>query len=93
MNLLWAAGKLAGYGIGLGLEPTAQVLLHPSVIKRFTAHAPGLSGVGPPDAARQSAFPGAAGCPAPGPRGCPVAARAREGALQPGGDRGVPGSG
>jgi len=43
-NLLWAAGKLAGYGIGLGLEPAPQVLLHPSVIERFTAHAPGLSG-------------------------------------------------
>ncbi len=43
-NLLWAAGKLAGYGIGLGLEPVPGVLLHPSVIERFTAHAPGLSG-------------------------------------------------
>jgi hypothetical protein len=29
-NLLWAAGKLAGYGIGLGPEPVPQVLLHPS---------------------------------------------------------------
>ena len=36
-NLLWAAGKLASYGIGLGLEPVPQVLLHPSVIERFTA--------------------------------------------------------
>jgi integrase len=44
-NLLWAAGKLAGYGIGLGLEPVPQVLLHPSVIERFAGHAPGLSGV------------------------------------------------
>jgi hypothetical protein len=35
-NLLWAAGKLAGYGIGIGLEPVPQVLLHPSVIERFT---------------------------------------------------------
>src|SRR5258707_483461 len=43
-NLLWAAGKLAGYGIGLGLEPVPEVLLHPSVIERFAAHAPGLSG-------------------------------------------------
>jgi hypothetical protein len=42
-NLLWAAGKLAGYGIGLGLEPVPGVLLHPSVIERFTAHGPGLS--------------------------------------------------
>src|SRR5258708_40355859 len=30
--------------IGLGLEPVPGVLLHPSVIERFTAHAPGLSG-------------------------------------------------
>jgi integrase len=43
-NLLWAAGKLAGWAIPLGLEPAPQVLLHPSVIERFTAHAPGLSG-------------------------------------------------
>jgi hypothetical protein len=44
-NLLRAAGKLAAYGIGLGLEPVPEVLLHPSVIERFTAHAPGLTGV------------------------------------------------
>jgi hypothetical protein len=43
-NLLWAAGKLAGWAAGLGLEPAPPVLLHPSVIERFTAHAPGLSG-------------------------------------------------
>jgi len=44
-NLLWAAGKLADYGIGLGLEPVPGVLLHPSVAERFTRCAPGLSGV------------------------------------------------
>jgi hypothetical protein len=43
-NLLWAAGKLASYGICIGLDPVPEVLLHPSVIERFTAHAPGLSG-------------------------------------------------
>jgi hypothetical protein len=43
-NLLRAAGKLAGYGISIGLEPVPGVLLHPSVIERFAAHAPGLSG-------------------------------------------------
>jgi integrase len=42
-NLLWAAGKLAAWGISAGLEPVPEVLLHPSVIERFTAHAPGLS--------------------------------------------------
>jgi hypothetical protein len=44
-NLLWAAGKLADYGIGLGLDPVPEVLLHPSVIERFATCAPGLSGV------------------------------------------------
>ena len=44
-NLLWAAGKLADYGIGLGLDPVPPVLLHPSVIERFAAYAPGLPGV------------------------------------------------
>ena len=44
-NLLWAAGKLAAWAIPLGLQPVPGVLLHPSVIERFTAHAPGLSGV------------------------------------------------
>jgi hypothetical protein len=43
-NLLWAAGKLAAWAIGLGLDPVPGVLLHPSVIERFAAHAPGLSG-------------------------------------------------
>jgi hypothetical protein len=38
-NLLWAAGRLADYGIGLGLDPAPEVLLHPSMIERFTAHA------------------------------------------------------
>jgi integrase len=43
-NLLWAAGKLADYAIPLGLNPVPEVLLHPSVIERFTLSAPGLSG-------------------------------------------------
>jgi integrase len=44
-NLLWAAGKLADFGIGLGLDAAPEVLLHPSVAERFTRRAPGLSGV------------------------------------------------
>jgi integrase len=44
-NLLWAAGKLADYAIGLGLDPVPEVLLHPSVAERFTRCAPGLSPV------------------------------------------------
>jgi hypothetical protein len=43
--LLWAAGKLADYGIGLGLDAVPEVLLHPSTAERFTRCAPGLSGV------------------------------------------------
>ncbi len=43
-NLLRAAGKLADYGIGLGLEAVPEVLLHPSTAERFTRCAPGLSG-------------------------------------------------
>jgi integrase len=43
-NLLWAAGRLADYAIGLGLEAVPEVLLHPSVTERFTRCAPGLSG-------------------------------------------------
>ena len=44
-NLLWAAGKLADYALGLGLDAAPEVLLHPSVTERFTRCAPGLSPV------------------------------------------------
>jgi integrase len=44
-NLLWAAGKLADFGIGLGLDVVPEVLLHPSTAERFTRCAPGLSRV------------------------------------------------
>jgi hypothetical protein len=44
-NLLWAAGKLADWATGPGLEAAPDVLLHPSVTERFTRCAPGLSGV------------------------------------------------
>ena len=43
--LLWAAARLAAFSVPLGLEPVPGVLLHPSVIGRFAASAPGLSGV------------------------------------------------
>jgi len=42
-NLLWAAGKLADWAIGLGLDPVPEVVLHPSAAERFTRCAPGLS--------------------------------------------------
>jgi integrase len=44
-NLLWAAGRLADFGIGLGLDAAPGALLHPSVAERFTRCAPGLSPV------------------------------------------------
>ena len=43
--LLWAAGRLADYGTGLGLEAAPEVLLHPSTAERFARCAPGLSPV------------------------------------------------
>jgi integrase len=43
-NLLWAAGKLADYAIGLGLDAVPEVVLHPSLTERFTRCAPGVSG-------------------------------------------------
>ncbi len=48
-NLLWAAGKLADYASSLGLDLSAEVVFHPSVIERFARCAPGLS-----DAARRT---------------------------------------
>jgi hypothetical protein len=44
-NLLLAASRLAAWAIPLGLEPAPAVLLHSSVIERFTRTAPGLTGV------------------------------------------------
>ena len=44
-SLLWAAGRLADWAAGLGLEAVPEVLLHPSTAERFTRCAPGLSGV------------------------------------------------
>jgi integrase len=43
-NLLWAAGKLADYATGLGLDLVPEAVLHPSTAERFTRCAPGLSG-------------------------------------------------
>jgi integrase len=43
-NLLWAAGRLADWAARLGMDPVPEIVLHPSVIERFTAHGPGLSG-------------------------------------------------
>ena len=44
-NLLWAAGRLAGYAASAGLALEPQVVFHPSLIERFARCAPGLSPV------------------------------------------------
>src|SRR5258708_23287569 len=44
-NLLWAAGKLAGYAASLGLDLGPEIVFHPSVIARFARCAPGPAGV------------------------------------------------
>ena len=90
-NLLWAAGKLADYAIGLGLDPVPEVLLHPSVAERFTRCAPGLSGGGAADAAHEPAVhrpPGGAAAVSGGPaaaagtgQGSPTARRRSPGIL------------
>lgn len=45
--LLWACCRLATFGLGVGLDPEATVLLHPSVIERLVLVGAGdLSGAG-----------------------------------------------
>ena len=44
-NLLRAAGKLADWALGLGLQAVPEVVLHPWTAERFTRCAPGLSQV------------------------------------------------
>jgi hypothetical protein len=80
-NLLWAAGKLADYAIGLGLEAVPDVVLHPSVAERFTRSAPGLSGGGAADAAHEPAVHRPPGGAAAVSGGHAAAAGAGQGAL------------
>ena len=49
-NLLWAAGRLADYGIGLGLEPVPEVLLHPVGDRAVHRARAGPVRAGPPHA-------------------------------------------
>ena len=79
-NLLWAAGKLADYGLGLGLEPVPEVLLHPSVTERFTRCAPGLSGAARRTLRTNLRFIGRRAVPQLYPAGAPLP---RERAKQP----------
>ena len=89
-NLLWAAGRLADYAVPLGLDPAPEVLLHPSVIERFTRCAPGLSGVARRTLRTNLRFIGRRVVPQLYPAGHAAAAGAGQAALQPGGDRRVP---
>ena len=88
-NLLWAAGKLADYAIGLGLEPVPEVLLHPSVAERFTRCAPGLSGVARRTLRTNLRFIGRRVVPQLYPADLPLPRERAKAALQPGGDRRV----
>ena len=88
-NLLWAAGKLADYGVGLGLDPVPEVVLHPSVAERFTRCAPGLSGVARRTLRTNLRFIGRRVVPQLYPADLPLPRERAKAALQPGGDRRV----
>ena len=85
--LLWAAARVAAYAVPLGLEPVPEVLLHPSVIERFAASAPGLSGSARRTLRTNLRFLARRVVPALAPGGCAAAPGAGQGAVQPGGDR------
>jgi hypothetical protein len=85
-NLLWAAGKLADYAIGLGLAPVPEVVLHPSTAERFTRCAPGLTGVARRTLRTNLRFIGRRVVPQLYPADLPLPRELRQGALQPGAD-------
>ena len=86
-NLLWAAGKLADYAIGLGLEPVPEVVLHPSVAERFTRCAPGLSPVARRTLRTNLRFIGRRVVPQLYPADLPLPRERAKAAVQPGADR------
>src|SRR6266704_4567113 len=88
-NLLWAAGKLAEYAIGLGLDPVPEVLLHPSVAERFTRCAPRLSPVARRTLRTNLRFTGRRVVPQLYPADLPLPPGKGQEAVQPGADRGV----
>ena len=79
-RLLWAAARLAAYAVPLGLEPVPEVLLHPSVIERFAASAPGLSGSARRTLRTNLRFIARRVVPALAPGGCAAAPGAGQGA-------------
>ena len=92
-NLLWAAGRLADCAIPLGLDAVPEVLLHPSVVERFTRTAPGLSGAARRTLRTNLRFVGRRVVPQLYPQDLPLPRERGEGALRPGGDRWVSGAG
>jgi hypothetical protein len=86
-NLLWAAGKLADYAIGLGLEAVPGVVLHPSIAERFTRCAPGLSGVARRTLRTNLRFIGRRVVPHLYPADLPLPRERVQAALQRGGDQ------
>ena len=92
-NLLWAAGKLADYALGLGLEPVPEVVLHPSVAERFTRCAPGLSRVARRTLRTNLRFIGRRVVPQLYPADLPLPRERAKAPYSAGGDRRVPGAG
>ena len=86
-NLLWAAGKLAGYASSLGLELTPGIVLHPSTAERFTRCAPGLSGVARRTLRTNLRFIGRRVVPHLYPADLPLPRERSKAAVQPGGDQ------
>jgi hypothetical protein len=91
-NLLRAAGRLADYGIGLGLEAVPEVLLHPSAAERFTRCAPGLSGVARRTLRTSVRFIGRQVVPQLYPADLPLPPGTVQAALQPAGHQRLPGA-
>ena len=91
--LLWAAARLAAFSVPLGLEPVPGVLLHPSVIERFAASAPGLSGSARRTLRTNLRFLARRVVPALAPADASLPRERAKAPVQPGRDRRVPGAG
>src|SRR5260370_34827245 len=83
-NLLWAAGKLADFAIGLGLEAVPEGVLHPSTAERFTRCAPGLSPVARRTLRTNLRFIGRRGGPQLGPPDLPPPPGRAQAPFEPG---------
>jgi hypothetical protein len=92
-NLLWAAGKLADWATGRGLEAVPGVLLHPSTAERFTRCAPGLSGAARRTLRTNLRFIGRRVVPQFYPADLPLPRERAKAPYSPAQDRRVPGAG